>query len=191
MKLKKAQREAVLKWIAEGLESDEINKRAAKHKPRFMVSRQQVDHYRKTRQVKLDELKKSGEHNALNNGLSTVEARVALLQRLADTLTADLLTDGGHGFWLQQVKGIGSGEDFERVEYEELNTAELSQLRGVLDDIAQEMGDRKKTLVHRGRIALNQFDFNNVDDDDLNKLEEAARIVERQRNLETAVPSGD
>ena len=59
MRLKKAQREALLSWIAEGLQTDEINKRAAKFKPRFNVSTRLVTHYRKTRGVKLDAIQEA------------------------------------------------------------------------------------------------------------------------------------
>jgi hypothetical protein len=44
----------------------------------------------------------------------------------------------------QHGKGIGSQDNYERVEYEEFNKAEVESLRGVLDDIAREVGDRSK-----------------------------------------------
>ena len=47
MKLRKAQTDILLTWIGEGLDTAEINERAAKFKPRFKVSKQQVDYYRK------------------------------------------------------------------------------------------------------------------------------------------------
>lgn len=154
MRLKKEQREALLAWIAEGLETDEINQRAEKFMPKFKVTRQQVDHYRKTRGIEIQTIRESGEFSALIKGLAKVEERVHLLQELAEKMRADLLEKDGRGFWLPQVKGIGSGLDFERVEYEEFNTAEVAQLRGVLDDIAQELGERGKTLEHKGNIGL-------------------------------------
>ena len=142
MTLKKAQKEAVLQWIGEGLETDEINKRAAKFKPKFHVSRRAVAHYRKTRGVKIDEIKQSGEINALSTGLAIRGNRVALLQKLANLLTNDIFEKTL--LWTDEVKGIGGRENFERIEYKEFNKAEVEQLRGVLDDIAAEMGDRVK-----------------------------------------------
>ena len=42
---------------------------------------------------------------------------------------------------------IGTGPFQERVEFEEFNTAEVSQYRGVLDDIAKEIGDRVQKIA--------------------------------------------
>lgn len=148
MRLKKEQREALLAWIAEGLETDEINQRAAKHKPKFKVTRQQVDHYRKTRKQNIAEIKSSGELTALTSGLARVEARVQLLQDLAEKLRADLFD--GKKLWLEQAKSVGMST----FNYQEFNASEVSQLRGVLDDIAQELGERGKTLEHKGNIGL-------------------------------------
>ena len=144
MKLTKAQRERVLEWIAEGLQSDEINKRAAKCKPPFVVSRQQVDHYRKTRDVRLEEIKDSGEFTALTSGLSLKERRVSLLHELAEKLRSDIL-DGGR-LWLDQAKAVVN----ERFEYQEFNAAEVAQLRGLLADIADEVGGRAQKMEHSG-----------------------------------------
>jgi len=44
--------------------------------------------------------------------------------------------------WTDQVKMIGSGDCQERVEFESFNSAEVDQYRGVLDDIAKELGGR-------------------------------------------------
>lgn len=144
MTLKKAQKDAVLEWIGEGLETDEINKRAAKFKPRFTISRRAVAHYRKTRGVKLEEILEEGETSSLKTGLALKENRVAKLQLLADKMLADLLDKDDSSMWLLQVKGIGSQDNYERVEYLEFNKAEVDAVRGVLDDIAAEVGERVK-----------------------------------------------
>ncbi len=144
MRLTKAQREKVLEWIAEGLLSDEIKKRAAKQKPPFTVSRQQVDYFRKTRNVSLEEIKTEGEFTALTSGLSVKENRVALLHELAEKLRADLF-EGGR-LWLDQAKAVVN----ERYEYQEFNGAEVAQLRGTLADIADEVGERTQKMEHSG-----------------------------------------
>ena len=149
MKLNKRQRTKLLEWIAEGLESGEINKRAAKHKPPFEVTRQQVDHYRKTRDVDLSKVKAQEEFTALKSGLALKVNRVQVLQELATQMSNDLHKAGL--LWLDQVKGIGGAENFERVEYKEFNTAEVQQLRGVLDDIAAEVNERIKTHEVTGK----------------------------------------
>jgi hypothetical protein len=144
MRLKKSQKEAVLQWIAEGLETDEINTRAADFAPPFKVTRQNVLQYRKSRGLRLEEIQEQGETTALTSGLALKENRVAKLKLLADKMLKDLLAKDTEKWWLLQVKGIGRGDDFERVEYYEFNKAELDALRGVLDDIALEVGDRVK-----------------------------------------------
>ena len=144
MRLKKAQREILLTWIAEGLTSDEVNSRAAIFDPPFNVSRQQVDHYRKTRKVEIEEIKQRDEFSALKSGLAKKEERLYLLKQLADHLAKDLFERSL--FWTDMVKGIGRGENYERVEYEEFNANEVAQLRGILDDIAKEVGDRKNSI---------------------------------------------
>jgi len=126
------------------LTSDEVNSRAELFEPPFSVSRQQVDHYRKTRAIDIKELSEKAEYNALNEGLAKRSERVDLLKRLAGHITKDLFDR--NLFWTDMVKGIGSKEDFQVIEYEEFNGAEVAQLRGVLDDIAKEIGDRKGNI---------------------------------------------
>lgn len=156
MRLKKAQKEALITWVAEGLESDEINKRAAKFKPRFHVSRQQVHWYRKSREVTLQEIQEAGEVNALKSGFAVREKRVEALKRLADVMLAELTRESDNLLWTSNAKGIGSGDDFERYDYKEFNKAEVDALRGVLDDIALEVGERvrRSDLTSGGKPLL-------------------------------------
>jgi hypothetical protein len=144
-KLTKDQRSELLKWVAEGLESDEINKRAAKFELPFSVSRAQVDYYRKTRKVSISELSQSAELDALKSGLALKEERVKRLDLLAGLIEEDLFSGV---LWVQDVKMIGTGENQERVEFETFNASEVQQYRGILEDIAKEVGDRvQKTDV--------------------------------------------
>ena len=170
MRLKKPQRETLLEWIAEGLTSDEINNRASLLDDPFDVSRQQVDHYRKTRKFQIDEILQQSEYDALNVGLAKKAARVDLLKRVAAHLTEDLFER--KLFWTDMVKGIGSKEDFQVVEYEEFNAAEVTQLRGVLDDIAKEVGEREtKTDITSGGKPLQKIDAAQLTDDELETIE--------------------
>ena len=198
MKLNKAQKEIVLTWIAEGLETDEINKRAAKFKPRFQVSRSQVDWYRKTRGVKLDAIQEADEVSALTSGLALKENRVATLQKLANRLLVDLFGEEGgeNKLWLTMVKGIGSHDNYERVEYQEFNRSEIESLRGILDDIASEVGERvrRADLTSGGkplpRPGIDPRQLKNLSNDELIALETAAEILERSgSDQEPAVES--
>lgn len=139
MKLKKRQKEAVLKWIAAGLESDEINEQAAEFTPPFNVSRGQVQFYRRTRQIDIEAIKKGDEHKALNEGLALKTERIKKLKKLAILMERDLF---GGLLWTEDVKGVGSGDIAQIVEFEEFNKSEVDAYRGVLDDIAKELGER-------------------------------------------------
>jgi hypothetical protein len=142
-RIKKKQKEALLSWIAEGLETDEINERAAKFKPPFEVSRPRVAYFRATRSNDLKAIQAASESQALTSGYALKEARVLALQQLANLMYRDLTS----GFmWLDQVKALGSGDNMEVVDYEDFNTAEMQQLRGVFDDIAKELGHRKTVI---------------------------------------------
>lgn len=148
MRLKKQQKEALLVWIGEGLETDEINDRAKVFDPPFTVTRPNVAKYRKTRAIALSELQAKGEQDALTHGLALKAERVRRLQLLAELLEKDLF---GGFLWLDQVKSIGGGPFSEKIEYEEFNTAEVQQYRGILDDIAKELGDRKQIAEVTGK----------------------------------------
>ena len=139
MKLSKKQKDKVLEWIGEGLQSDEMNARAARCKPPFTVSRQQVDFYRDSRGVALDELTQASESDALRTGLALKEERVATLAELAERLKADLL---GGMVWVKRQRALGSGEWAMFIEEEVFNGPEINALRALLDDIAKEVGER-------------------------------------------------
>ena len=147
MGLRKAQKELVLQGIAEGLNSGEINERAKEFNPPFSVTRQKVDYYRKTRKIDIEAILAVDEKNALTSGLAIKENRVAALQRLAQLMAKDLF---GGFLWTEETKGVGSGPAAEIIDYDEFNAAEVAQYRGVLDDIAKEMGARATVAKLQG-----------------------------------------
>jgi len=151
MRLKKAQREALLTWLAEGIDSPEANHRAAQFEPAFSINRQMADYYRDKIRAKFEQLKQAGELDAMKSGLALKEERVKRLSKLAGLLEEDLF--GSDLTWTDQVKMIGSGLVSERIEYQEFNSAEIVQYRGILEDIAKEVGDRtnKTDLTTNGK----------------------------------------
>jgi len=183
MRLNKKQREQLLTWIAEGLESGEINKRASKFKPAFQVTRQQVDHYRKTRDVSIEEIKEQGETSALTTGLALKENRVKMLQGLADLLSRDIFKNGL--LWTENAKGLGSGPDFERYDYKEFNAAEVRELRATLEDIASEVGERVKKQELTGKDGKpllpprTPVNLSDLTEEELDALEIAVAAIER------------
>jgi hypothetical protein len=48
--------------------------------------------------------------------------------------------------WTEETKSVGSGEAAEIIDYDVFNASEVSQFRGVLDDIAKEMGGRSQKV---------------------------------------------
>lgn len=134
----------VIAWLAAGYRSDEINKRAADLDSPFEVSRRQVAYYRRTRDIDIKKIEAANEHKALNAGLALVSERVRKLKRLAQLLEDDIF---GDLLWTDNVKGVGSGEKALIVDYEEFNAAEVAAYRGVLDDIAREIGHRQSDPV--------------------------------------------
>lgn len=138
MRLNKNQKELLLEWIAAGLKPAEINERAAKCGEPFKVRRQQVDYYRKQCAVDITELQAQAQFQALNTGLALKEERVQVLRDLADKLIADLnLATKQNKLWVQGRYG------------EMFNRSEVDALRGLLDDIAKELGHRSiKTDVN-------------------------------------------
>ena len=129
MRLKKVQIAELLTLIAEGLQSGEINDRAGEFDPPFNVSRQQVDYHRKASHAKIKELKEAYENGALNRGLARKCIRVQKIQKLASWLENQLYND-----------------DLDMREKKVL----IDSYRGVLDDIAKEVGDRIRKTEHTG-----------------------------------------
>lgn len=158
MRLKKSQKEAVLTWIATGLQSDEINELAAGFVPPFQISRRQLCYYRKTRKADIAAMIAAGEQEALSEGLALKGERVKKLKQLAALMGRDLF---GGFLWLDQVKGVGSGDVAQLVDYEEFNSSEVAAYRGVLDDIAKEMGHRtqRQQIVGTGDKGQIVFQF--------------------------------
>jgi hypothetical protein len=144
MRLKKSQKEKLLELISAGAKTDEINDTAALFDPPFHVSRQQVDKYRKSRKIEIKAILSIDEKRALTAGLALKENRVIKLQQLAALMERDLF---GGFLWTEEVKGVGSGDIAEIVEYDEFNAAEVAQYRETLNDIAKEVGGRVQKIA--------------------------------------------
>jgi hypothetical protein len=112
---------------AEGLKPAEINKRAVSEPEPFKVTRQQVDYYRDKCEVDIKQLQAQAKFKALNTGLALKDERVQVLRDLAEPLIVELK---GGKVWVPGKYG------------NVFNKAEFDTLRGLLDDIAKELGDR-------------------------------------------------
>lgn len=169
--LTKAQKEALLSWISDGAKCDEINRRATAFAPPFQVSRPQVAYYRRSRAVQLKSLTAAGEGNALTQGLALRSERVKKLSQLAALLEKDLFTPGADNrLWVETEKMIGSGDNALQVTEEFFNAAEVKQYRGVLDDIAREVGGRRQIIEERPPED-SPVDLSQLNQEELNTLE--------------------
>jgi len=95
-----------------------------------------------------EERKNRAYRQAMETGLALDYERVDELKKLANFLIVQIYERGPDGeyynVWVPDVKSVGSGDYVEIVDIERFNSAIFSQLRGVLDDLAQETGGRVK-----------------------------------------------
>jgi hypothetical protein len=91
-----------------------------------------------------EERERAYRRSILEDGYALAHERVALLKRLAVQLEHELV-EGGR-LWVTDRKQIGGGEYAQVVEVERFNSAEVSELRALLNDIAQEKGERARRV---------------------------------------------
>lgn len=135
------------------------------------------------------EARKTAERNAeLDYGLSLDFERVRKLKRLADfletqiyeTIEEEIAIDGLErdpetgkitaaksevvsrhpNVWVRDIKGIGKGDDFEKVEIERFNPAIFSEYRATLDDLAKEVGGR----IRKAEVSTKDWQDRAVED---------------------------
>lgn len=151
MRLLNEQRKAVLKWIAEGRKTNEINKLAVEFDPPFSVSRQQVDWYRKTRAIQIQAIQSTEQQDALSEGLALKAERVKKLKQLAAAMEIDLFSGL---LWVETEQGVGQGAAAKVITIEKFNRSEVDSYCAVLDQIAVEVGDRKSGPVFPSEIVV-------------------------------------
>ncbi len=157
--LTRKQRSILLEWAAEGLRLPEINERAAKADPPFEVEYLQLKNARKRAGAKFTELREKLEEEAINEGLARKAVRVGRLIKLAEKIEEDFYENDK--LWVTEPKQIGA----EQVDVERFNAAEVREYRGLLDDIARELGDRRTKIDMTGRI-----DVTKLSDEELERL---------------------
>jgi hypothetical protein len=106
-------------------------------------------------EAKWEAIKTAEREAEIGYGLALDYERVRKLKRLADFLETQIYEQGEdgtyHNVWVPDVKGIGKGEDFERIDIERFNPALFSEYRAVLEDLAKEVGGRvNKTDITSG-----------------------------------------
>src|SRR3990172_4340261 len=102
-KFNQTQRELIIRWLGQGLRSDDINALAAKENPPFSVTPDDVSYYRHTRKIDIQALIRESEQRALLEGLALRQNRLQALARLAKKLEEELYVRGS--LWLLRVRG--------------------------------------------------------------------------------------
>lgn len=130
--------------LADGYTTDQVNQAASRYDPPFMLSDSQCTYYRRKIRVNYTEIMQAATFQGWAEGLARKEERIKVLKQLAERLIRDLLHDkpDQEKVWLDQIKGLGSGPQFQTYSYKEFNHQEMIQLRGLLEDIAKEQGQR-------------------------------------------------
>jgi len=104
--------------------------------------------------TELERQKTERAQEIMQTGLALEHERVEELKGLYALLRDQLYEQGEngvlHNLWLPDVKQIGAGEYAERIDIERYNSALVSDLRGVLDDLAKETGGRVQRQRHEG-----------------------------------------
>jgi phage terminase large subunit len=130
--------------LADGQTTNQVNAAAARFNPPFHISDERATYYRRKMKVKHQELINNATMLGWSEGLARKEERIAVLKRLAERLIQDLLHNDPdqEKVWLDNIKGLGSGPQFMTFSYKDFNHQEMIQLRGILEDIAKEQGQR-------------------------------------------------
>lgn len=128
----------------------------------------------------LEEARTRRAHEILNTGMATPHGRVHALKELADELLSTLKAKGLYGKKLRSIRE--SGEDYRIVHDEVFRSKELRELRGLLDDLAQETGGRVQRhdvkLTGIAGILSTASAFTDDDDEDTERDIEDAQIIE-------------
>jgi len=108
---------------------------------------------------------------ATETGYAVWQKRIADLNSLAALLFEEISDVDKR--WLPDVKQIGSGESFERVDIVRFNSALIEQFRQALGDIASEMGERVKGIKIEGKEGAPvgfTLDLLKMDEDELKQF---------------------
>lgn len=133
----------ILQGVADWSPLKDINALLAQTVPCIQISSSILTYYRKTLNPKIDEINRERQTKYLTMGLARKEARIEVLVKLADKMVQDIHDPALKRMWVKRIRGLGQGKAMQLIEEEEFNSPELIQLRGVLEDIAKEMGHRQ------------------------------------------------
>ena len=123
MRLTDDQKLLIQEWVAAGHSNREIIRLAAEHDPPFEVKGANISkNFRKPVQEKVREIREEKAEDAVRSGLAAKEERIRMLEKTAEYLF----------------------ERIDKIPLMQLQTvpAYVNAMRGCLDDIAKELGQR-------------------------------------------------
>lgn len=127
MRLTNDQKLLIQEWIAAGHSNREIIRLAAEHDPPFVVKGANISkNFRKPVAEKVREIREEKSDEAIRSGLEAKEERIRLLEK-----TAQYLFERIDKIPLLQMQSV---------------PAYVNAMRGCLDDIAKELGQRNSKI---------------------------------------------
>jgi IS30 family transposase len=136
---------------------------------------QTVKNYAARHIKEIEKAQKEYDAQFINRGLRSREKRIEKLEMFANRIERDLedkLDEKGKlksGLWFKDIKLSSIGTS---VNVEVFGGEAIRQYRGILDDIAKELGDRKSETKLSGEITVNQKGYLGVSPDDWEKQQE-------------------
>jgi len=152
--LTREQRNMVIEWIASGDGTTAVRQKSTQCDPPFTVSKELINYYKKSRKLRPEDVVKNGEMESIKRGLALREVRIEKLIALGEQMEKDL----EKGLWVKTTKAVNNGKDTFETEY--FNNQEIEQFRGVMDDIAREVGDRKQSTEIKNKFVISLDDIN-------------------------------
>jgi hypothetical protein len=141
----------MVEWVAEGLRLPEIKERAAKEDPPFDVDWNQIKWARQRLNVGIRKMREQEASEVLISGLPRMVERIRQLEALYDKHLALIIARGEEmageiaggetGLLVRDYKGRNAD-----VAVYKYDGALVKEMRGILDDIAREVGDRKTNV---------------------------------------------
>ncbi len=143
----------MLEWIVEGLSIVEMRDRASQLDEPFEVTRGQVVHARKSMRAKWSAKWAEQEKALLEDGFARKAVRIRQITEMYER-HLQLIAARAEAPQLQDVPGGRTGLLTQDVKQGKIvfkyDRAVISEMRGLLDDIAREKGERQQKVEHSG-----------------------------------------
>lgn len=153
----------IIGWSVGGVGPSEIVTRLKGQK--INVTRQAVHGFLKRHGVEIQALGARVQEQVAVHAITSKEERIRRLDSLWDDMNE---IRQSRGLMARDVKVYGTGRERTVEEIERFDAALVKEMRGVLGDVAEEMGDRTKIAIDARTQTLNTFTIQ-IGDGDSNK----------------------